>query len=227
MNPISVVITGDHLLFREGLRLLLGQQHDIQIVGEAADSLQAISMAEALQPDILLLDAQLPGLGSLEALSQIRKKSPGTDVLILSGSPEDGLISDVLQLGAKGYLSKFLGSKDVLRALRAVHAGEIWAERKVLAEMLEKLRKKTQEMDPSLPEMQVTLTDRQREIVRWVIQGMTNKEIATRLGISDKTVKTHLSNIFSKLKISRRLQLVLNRIVEQQDQPQSFPASPH
>ncbi|HWQ69107.1 MAG TPA: response regulator transcription factor [Patescibacteria group bacterium] len=227
MSPILVLITGDHLLFLEGLRLLLGQQHDIQIVGEAADSLQAISMAEALQPDILLLDAQLPGLGSLEALSRIRKKSPETDVLILSGSPEDGLISDALQLGAKGYLSKSLGSKDVLRALRAIHAGEIWAERKVLAEMLEKLRKKTQEVDPSLPEMQVTLTERQREIVRWVIQGMTNKEIADRLGISDKTVKTHLSNIFSKLKISRRLQLVLNRIVEQQDQPQSFPASLH
>lgn len=197
--------------------MLLAQEPAISVVGEAADGLQAIRLAEALQPDILLLDIRMPGLGGIEALPQIREKSPGTKVLILSGFSEGELMAKALQLGAKGYLSKLLTHRDLIRAIRATYAGEVWAERKVLSEVLESLRQKMQEKNLPLSDMQETLTDREHEIVKWVIQGMTNKEIATRLGISDKTVKTHLSNIFNKLKISRRLQLVLHRIVEQPD----------
>lgn len=214
MSPISVLIADDQALLREGLAMLLAQEHDIEVIGEAADGLQAIGMAEALQPDILLLDVQMPGLGGLEALPQIRKKSPLTHVLILFGSCEDEFMSNALRLGARGLLSKSLSHKDIIRAIRAAYAGELWAERKLMAEVLESLRQKVQEVDPSLSEMQASLTDREQEIVKWVIHGMTNKEIAARLGISDKTVKAHLSNIFSKLKISRRLQLTLHRIVE-------------
>ncbi|MGB4782783.1 response regulator [Candidatus Methylomirabilis sp.] len=217
MRRISVLIADDNTLFREGLRMLLAQEPAISVVGEAADGLQAIRLAEALQPDILLLDIRMPGLGGIEALPQIREKSPGTKVLILSGFSEGELMAKALQLGAKGYLSKLLTHRDLIRAIRATYAGEVWAERKVLSEVLESLRQKMQEKNLPLSDMQETLTDREHEIVKWVIQGMTNKEIATRLGISDKTVKTHLSNIFNKLKISRRLQLVLHRIVEQPD----------
>ena len=217
MGPITVLIADDHTLFREGLRVLLAQEPAISVVGEAADGLQAISLAEALQPNILLLDIRMPGLGGLDALPQIRKKSPETKVLILSGFSEDEFVVKALQLGAKGYLSKSLTHTDLVKAIRATYAGEIWAERKALTEVLESLCQKTQEMSWPLSEMQEALTDREQEIVRWVIQGMTNKEIAARLGISDKTVKSHLSNIFSKLKISRRLQLALYRIVEQLD----------
>ena len=217
MSPISVLIADDNTLFREGLRMLLAQEPVISVVGEAADGLQAIRLAEALQPDILLLDIRMPGLGGIEALPQIREKAPGTKVLILSGFSEGELMFQALQLGAKGYLSKLLTHRDLIKAIRATYAGEVWAERKVLSEVLESLRQKMQEKNPPLSDMQETLTDREHEIVKWVIQGMTNKEIAARLGISDKTVKTHLSNIFNKLKISRRLQLVLHRIVEQPD----------
>ncbi len=217
MSPISVLIADDNTLFREGLRMLLAQEPVISVVGEAADGLQAIRLAEALQPDILLLDIRMPGLGGIEALPQIREKSPGTKVLILSGFSEDELMIQALQLGAKGYLSKLLMHRDLIKAIRTTYAGEVWAERKVLSEVLESLRQKMQEKNLPLSDMQEALTDREHEIVKWVIQGMTNKEIATRLGISDKTVKTHLSNIFNKLKISRRLQLVLHRIVEQPD----------
>lgn len=217
MSPISVMIADDHALLREGLAMLLAQEHDIEVIGEAADGLQAIGMAEALQPDILLLDVQLPGLGGLEALPQIRKKSPLTHVLILFGSCEDEFMSNALRLGARGLLSTSLSHKDIIRAIRAAHAGELWAERKLMAEVLESLRQKVQEVDQPLSEMQASLTDREQEIVKWVIHGMTNKAIAAQLGISDKTVKAHLSNIFSKLKISRRLQLALHRIVEHPD----------
>ncbi|CBE67295.1 MAG: response regulator transcription factor [Candidatus Methylomirabilis oxygeniifera] len=216
MDLISVIIADDHTLSREGLRLLLAQEPTISVVG-AADSDQAISMAEALQPDIVLLAVNIQELSALNALSLIRKKSPRTDVLILSGCPDDELMSAALQLGAKGYVSKMLSHKDLVKAIRVVHAGEIWAGRKVLAGVLESLRHKTHETNRSFSETQEALTDREQEIVGWVIQGMTNKEIAARLEISDKTVKAHLSNIFSKLKISRRLELALHQIVGQSD----------
>jgi DNA-binding NarL/FixJ family response regulator len=111
-------------------------------------------------------------------------------------------------------LEKTLSHKDVARAIRATYNGEIWADRKVLTQVLENLYRKVHGINAPLPETKETLTDREQEIVRWVIQGMTNKEIAARLGISDKTVKSHLSNIFSKLRISRRLELTLHRIAE-------------
>jgi two-component system nitrate/nitrite response regulator NarL len=214
MDLISVIIADDHTLSREGLQLLLAQEPAISVVG-AADSNQAISMAEALQPDIVLLAVNIQELSALNALSLIRKKSPRTDVLVLSGCPDDELMNAALQLGAKGYVSKMLSHKDLVKAIQVVHAGEIWAGRKVLAGVLESLRHKTHEMNRSFSETQEALTDREQEIVGWVIQGMTNKEIAARLEISDKTVKAHLSNIFSKLKINRRLELALYQIVEQ------------
>lgn len=215
MAQITVLIAAEHTLFREGLRMLLAHERDMSVVGEAADGPQAIGMAESLQPDILLFDVNMPGLGGLAALHPIRQKSPRTHVLLLSGSPEDELTSNALRLGAKGCVSKSLSHKDLVKAVRATYAGEIWAERKLVTEVLESLRREMRGMNLPLPETEGTLTDREQEIVRWVVQGMTNKEIAVRLGISDKTVKTHLSNVFSKLKINRRLQLTLYRLVEQ------------
>lgn len=214
MSAISVLIANNHTRFRKGIRALLAQAHDIQVVGEATDGPQAIRMAKALQPDVLLLDTHICTRRGLRVLPQIRKTSPRTDVLIFSECSEDGFVNKALQLGAKGYLSKSLDHKDVVKAIRATRTGEIWAGRKVLAETLEGLLQKTQETNLPLSEMREALTDREQEIVGWVIQGMTNREIAGLLGISDNTVKTHLRNIFGKLKISRRLQLALYRIVD-------------
>lgn len=217
MSPISVLIADDHALFRGGLGALLRRHKDIQVVGEATDGRQAISMVEALQPDILLLDVQMPELDGLEALLQVRKKSPRTKVLMIAKVLKDEFIIKALQLGAKGYVSKSLKHTALVKAIRATYAGEIWAERRILTQVLESLCRTVHGMNPSLSEIQQTLTAREREIVKWTIQGMTNKEIAARLGISDKTVKAHLNHVFGKLKISRRLQLTLHRIVRQPD----------
>jgi DNA-binding NarL/FixJ family response regulator len=214
MDRIKVLIADDHAIFREGLSLLLEQQPDIKVIGEAADGFQALHMAEALQPDIMLLDIRMPGMGGLEVLSKIRLKSARTKVLILSGFLEEDLIVEALQNGAKGYLLKTLGHQEIAKAIRATHAGEFWAERKVLSHVFETLLQKIHAQQLPLSRMRANLTDREQEIVNWVMQGMTNKEIATKLGISEKTVKTHLGNIFSKLKISRRLQLLLYRIAD-------------
>jgi len=214
MDPIKVLIADDHALFREGLRMLLTQESGIQVVGEATQGDEALSLAEALEPDILLLDIRMPKVDGLTVLPKIREKSPRTKVLILSAFFEDDLIIEAMQNGAKGYLLKEATYKDLIKAIYATHAGELWAERKVLTELLESLFQKVNDLHGPLSEPRENLTEREQEIVKWVIHGMTNKEIATQLGISDKTVKTHLSNIFSKLKVSRRLELLLYRIAD-------------
>jgi RNA polymerase sigma factor (sigma-70 family) len=214
MDPIKVLIADDHAMFREALRMLLTQESGIQVVGEATQGDEALSMAEALEPDILLLDIRMPKVDGLTVLPKIREKSPRTKVLILSAFFEDDLIIEAMQNGAKGYLLKEATYKDLIKAIYATHAGELWAERKVLTQLLERLFQKVNDLHVPISEIRENLTEREQEIVKWVIHGMTNKEIATQLGISDKTVKTHLSNIFSKLKVSRRLELLLYRIAD-------------
>jgi len=214
MSEITVLIADDHALFREGLRMLLEQEPGIRVVGEATDGIQALGLAEALNPDILLLDVQMPHDG-LRALPMIREKSPMTKVLILSGFDDEEFITEALHHGAKGYLLKTLTPADLVKAIRATHAGELWVERKVVTQVLESLLQKVANLQRPLPENRKGLTGREQEVVKWAIQGMTNKEIAAQLGISDKTVKAHLSNIFSKLNVSRRLQLLLDQIVDQ------------
>ncbi len=194
--------------------MLLAQDNRIMVVGEAEDGLQALSLTEYLQPDILLLDVQMPEVGGLEILPKLRAKCPLTKVLILSGFPEDELRTRALELGARGYLLKTLTHKDLLKAIHAAYAGEIWAERRVLTQILDNLRKKVHDLYGPLAETRESLTNREQEVVTWVMQGKTNKEIAAQLGISESTVKTHVSNIFSKLRISRRLQLLLHRIAD-------------
>lgn len=206
-DPIRVLIAGDHALFREGLRLFLLQQEDMQVIGEAADGSQALRMAETLHPDILLLDVQMPNVGGLEILPNLRARSPRTNVLILSGVLEDTFIAEALQQGAMGYLLKTATHADLVKAIRTTHAGELWAQRKVLTQVLEHMRQQIGALQRRPLELRETLTDREREIVNWVMEGMLNKEIATQLSISEKTVKAHLRNIFRKLKVSRRAQL--------------------
>jgi len=215
MKPITVLIADDHALYREGLRMLLAQDRGIMVVGEATDGLKALSLTKSLQPDILLLDVRMPELDGLEALPKIRENSPRTKVLVLSGFREDEFIARALELGAKGYLLKTLTHKDILKAIHATHAGELWAERKVLAAVFETMvHSRLNGPHLRLPDLRQHLTEREQEIVKYVIQGLMNKEVAAQLGISDATVKTHLRNIFSKLKVSRRLQLLLHRIVD-------------
>jgi DNA-binding NarL/FixJ family response regulator len=205
--PVRVLIASEHALFREGLRLSLAQQEAMQVVGEAADGPQTLRLAEALQPDILLLNVQKPQAGELEILSHLRARSPRTHVLILAGVLDDAFIVEALQQGAMGYLLKTATQRDLVKAIHAIYAGELWVQRKVLTEVLEHLRQMLRELQGLPFELQETLTDREREVVTWVMRGRTNKEIATQLAISEKTVKAHLRNIFPKLKVNRRAQL--------------------
>ena len=205
--PVMVLIASDHAIFREELRLSLAQQEGIQVIGEAADGPQTLHMVEALQPDILLLYVQKPKACELDLLSNIRVRSPRTHVLILSDVFEDAFIAEALQQGAMEYLLKTAPQRDLVKAIYATYAGELRAQRKVLTEMLDRMHQKMRELHGLPLKLQETLTDRECEITTWVMRGMTNKEIATQLNISEKTVKAHLRNIFQKLEVSRRAQL--------------------
>jgi DNA-binding NarL/FixJ family response regulator len=205
--PIRVLIASHHNLVREGLRLSLAQQEGMQIIGTAADGPQILHMVETLQPDILLLYVQKPNACELVLLSNIRVRSPRTHVLILSDVLEDVFIAEALQQGAIGYLLKTASQRDLVKAIYTTYAEELRAQRKVLTEMLDRMCQKMRELHGLSLKVQETLTDREREITTWVMRGMTNKEIATQLNISEKTVKAHLRSIFQKLEISRRAQL--------------------
>jgi DNA-binding NarL/FixJ family response regulator len=170
-------------------------------------------MVQRLQPDILLLDIQMPTLDGLSAIPLIRDGSPRTKVLILSGFLEEELIVQAIEAGARGYLLKTLTHKELAKAIRSTHEGELWADRRVLSLVVEGLRRRLRERAASHSEDgSEPLTDREQEIVKLVMQGKRNKEIAAALHISEKTVKSHMSNIFTKLHINRRLELLMSRI---------------
>jgi two-component system, NarL family, response regulator LiaR len=214
---ITVLIADADGLFRQGLRLFLALQEDIQVVGEAADSPHALGIAESLHPDVLLLGVLMLKASGLEFLSKLRTKSLKTKVLIFSGTLDDAFIAEALQHGAMGYLLKTSTHSDLVKAVRTTCAGEIWAQRQMLTQVIECMRQKISELQNHPIEQVEHLTEREHEIVQWVMQGMTNKEIAIRLGISEKTVKSHLHSIFGKLKVTRRFQLLRTPVATPSD----------
>ncbi len=208
-DRIRVFIVSDLAILREALCMLLASEEDIRVVGESVDGQEALNGVETLKPDIVLLDIQTPELDGCEVIVRLRAKSPGTKILILARALESSFVAGALRDGAKGCLMKTAKPRELVKAIRAVQDGEMWAERKALTECLEGLLQKVNDLSRPVSVAQEALTGREHEIVQWVSQGMTNKEVATRLSISEKTVKTHVSNIFRKLNISRRLELLL------------------
>jgi len=207
-TPLTVLIAVEHALFREGIRVFLAEQADVEVIGEAADGVQMLRLMEALRPDVLMLDIQMPEVGGLEILAIVQGLSPRTKVLLLSARLEDDFISEALQQGAHGYLPKTATHRELLRAIRALAAGELWAPRTLLTLVVERLRQRALARQDLPPALRQPLTTREHEVVQGVRQGLTNREIATRLGISEKTVKTHLSSVFRKLYIRRRVDLL-------------------
>ncbi len=207
-HPITVLIAVEHALFREGIRLFLAEQADLEVVGEAAEGAQMRRLLEALRPHVLVLDLQLPAVGGLEILATIQVLSPRTKVLLLSARLEDAVLSEALQQGAHGYLPKTATHRELLKAIRALAAGELWAPRTLLTVVVERLRQRLEARQGLPRAVRAPLTGREREILQGILQGLTNREIATQLGISEKTVKTHLSSVFRKLNVRRRVDLL-------------------
>jgi NarL family two-component system response regulator LiaR len=203
--PIRVLLTDDHAIVRKGVRALLATERDIQVVGEACNGLEAVAQAEALRPDVILMDLVMPELEGIEATRQITAKLPGTRILVLTSFAADEKVFPAIKAGALGYLLKDSGPEELVGAIRKVYRGEPWLEpsiaRKVLMELSHPPKQQPLTVDP--------LTEREFDVLRLIAKGCSNKEIALKLSVSELTVRTHVSNILSKLHLASRTQAAL------------------
>lgn len=203
--PICVLLADDHAIVRKGVRALLATERDIQVVGEASDGAEAVAQAEALRPDVILMDLVMPGLDGIEATRQIAARLPATRVLVLTSFAADEKVFPAIKAGALGYLLKDSGPDVLVEAIRKVYRGEPSLEpsiaRKVLLELVQPAKQQPLTADP--------LTERELDVLRLVAQGCSNKEIAAKLAVSDLTVRTHVSNILGKLHLASRTQAAL------------------
>jgi NarL family two-component system response regulator LiaR len=206
---IKVLIVDDHQVVRQGLRTFLELQDGISVVGEAGDGLSALEMVRRHQPDVVLMDLVMPRLDGVAATQQIKASSPEIKVIALTSFTEDDKVFPAIQAGASSYLLKDVSPDDLVEAIRAAFRGEARLHPEIMQRLMEQVaRQPTPRSGPQVDE----LTDRERDVVRLVAQGRSNHEIAEELVISEKTVKTHVSNILSKLHLEDRTQLAIYAI---------------
>jgi len=209
-DKIRIVIADDHRLFTEGLHLILKREERMEVVGDAENGIRAVDMVNRYKPDILLLDIAMPKMDGIEVLPIVREKSPGTRPLMLTASRDEEDVINALKGGARGYLTKTAGSRDLIKAIKAVHGGEMWLDRKLITRFFEKEFYNDSGQNGNLfANAKTLLTKREQEVLSHLIKGITNKEIAAAMFISEKTVKTHLNSIFKKLKVTCRLQALV------------------
>lgn len=200
MKPITIILAEDHVIVREGLLALLRRETDILIVGQASDGRRAVSLVAELQPDVIVLDIAMPLLNGIEATRQIRQNTPGTKILILSAHGDDAYVTQVIGLGASGYLIKQSSADVLAEAIRAVHKGKTFFSpsigRRHHANDLKAIAR------GDLPgQKQPTLTSRETEVLQLIAEGRANKETAEELHISVKTVEKHRQSLMEKLNI--------------------------
>lgn len=200
-DPIRVLVTDDHLIVREGLRLILETVDDIEWVGEATDGTEALRLTEELLPDVILMDLRMPGMDGLTAIEHLREQQPQVAVVILTTYNEDDLMLQGLRAGARGFLLKDTDRETLLDTIRAATRGETLLTPEVMNRVLA-------HADPTASAFTVNeptdLTDRELEVLVAVSEGERNKEIARRLGITERTVKAHLTSIYNKLGVDSR-----------------------
>ena len=197
---VGVLIVDDHEVVRLGLRSLLGREKAIEIVGEAATAEEAVAQAERLQPTVVLMDVRLPDRSGIEACREIRAAAPDTRVIMLTSYADDEAVFASILAGASGYLLKQAGGLDLVRAIERVADGQSLLDPGVTEKVLEKVKR----LASGQPDEVTSLSPQEQRVLALVAEGKTNKEIATALGLSDKTVKNYLSNVFDKLHLSRR-----------------------
>lgn len=206
MQPIRLLIVDDHESFRRGLRAMFDGEEEVLIIGEVADGLAAVRQAEALQPDVILMDLNMPGMNGLDATRRILLASPHIRILVLTMSDEDDAIFAALQAGVRGYLVKGALKGDVLRSIQSVHGGDVIFGSGIARRMIQFFSKVHIQLPiHTLPQ----LTEREREILGFMAHNRSNQEIADQLGLSIKTVRNHISNICTKLQVTDRYEAIL------------------
>lgn len=213
-NRIRVLIVDDHQVVRQGLRTFLELQPDIVVVGEAGDGQSGVELTLQLQPDVVLMDLVMPRLDGIAATRLVKAQGGNVKVIALTSFTEDDKVFPVIQAGASSYLLKDVSPDDLVDAIRAAHRGEARLHPNIAHKLMEQVRSALPTQPPtashrSLPD---ELTERELDVARQVAQGRNNHEIAQALVISEKTVKTHISNILSKLHLEDRTQLAIHAI---------------
>ncbi|MFQ5610657.1 MAG: response regulator [Anaerolineae bacterium] len=214
MRTINLVLVDDHAMVRAGTRQLLERQPDINVVGEAADGLEAIQLAHDLQPDLVVMDVRMPKMSGVEATRRIKEENPDLAVLVLTAHDDDEYVFALLQAGANGYLLKTAETEELIKAIRTVVAGQSSLDPAVAGKVVAQFAS-GRPLPDSLANVQNEydgLTERELQILQLVGQGLTNKEIGQQLFISDRTVQAHLSNIFSKLGVGSRTEAVMHAV---------------
>jgi two-component system, NarL family, response regulator LiaR len=200
---IRVLIADDHAVVRQGLRTFLDLQEEIDVVGEAADGEEALAAIEELAPDVVLMDLVMPRLDGIEAIRRIRERTPATRVIVLTSFLDDDKVFPAVRAGAAGYLLKDVQPQELVRAIRTVRDGQALLHPAVAARLMEEIADDSRRRAPD------PLTPREREVLALLARGLSNKAIARECGVSEKTVKTHVSNILGKLGVNDRTQAAL------------------
>jgi len=205
MDCIKVMIADDHAIVREGIVAILSLHEDVRVVGQAADGAEAVKMAEALKPDIILMDISMPGLGGMEATVEIRKRIKDQKIIVLTQYDDKEYVSRFLQAGVSGYILKKAVGSDLIAALRAVAKGDCYLYPSIATDVIGGFLSKK---SPKVSDPFEKVTDRERQVLKLIAEGMSHKDIAEVLGISIKTVIAHQSNLSEKLDIHSRAGLI-------------------
>jgi NarL family two-component system response regulator LiaR len=208
-EKIRILIADDHAIVREGLRALLATEPDLELVAEATDGIQAVTKARALKPDVILLDLMMPRMDGVEAIAEIKKDWQEARIIVLTSFSDDEKVFSAIRSGALGYLLKDSSPQDLLNAIHTVANGEGFLSPTIASKVMREINQ-----PPKLPPTKDPLTERENEILQLVAQGLTNDEIAEKLVVSERTVRTHVSNILAKLQLANRTQAALYALKE-------------
>jgi DNA-binding NarL/FixJ family response regulator len=215
-DPIRVLVVDDHALFRRGLEMVLTEEPDIELVGEASDGAEAVEKAGEALPDVVLMDIRMPKSSGIEACRAMKEVSPSAKIVMLTISDEEGDLFEAIRAGASGYLLKDIPYDEVADVVRAVHGGQSLINPSMAAKLLTEFaalaKRDEEERTQRVPAPK--LTDREMEVLRLVARGMNNRDIAKELFISENTVKNHVRNILEKLQIHSRMEAVMIAVRE-------------
>ncbi len=208
-KTIRVLMADDHGIVREGMRAFIETQPDMELVAEAADGVEAVELAHELRPDVILMDIVMPRKGGLEAIREIKQNEPNARILVITSFSDDDKVFPAIKAGALGYLLKDAPPRELLRAIRDVHKGQVSLHPSVALKVIQELNQPHE-----LPPTESPLTEREGEVLQLIARGLTNQEIAQRLVISERTVGTHVGNILGKLHLANRTQAALYALRE-------------
>ncbi len=209
---IKVAVVDDHPLYRQGVIRLLESEGDLTLVAEAANGMEAVLLIERYQPDVLLLDLKMPVMDGLQTLNEISKRRLNARVIVMISNEERDKAVRAVRLGARGILFKDADPALLAKSIRKVYAGEVWIDNPILSQALESLLTRPTASPAPTESNDSKLSNREMEVVRCVAMGLRNKEVADKLGVTEATVKNHLTSVYAKLGVNDRLELILYAI---------------